>query len=495
MPILGELLKNRAFLLPNKEAISSESRMITYERYYQIVNQFAHYLKEKKVQKGDRVALLCQNTYAFPLIYLATVTIGAVVVPINWRLKPDEIKWILHNCEANTLFYDKEFEQIIPTVEKLEHVKNCICIGVEPFENVFRNQPNYEPITSIEENDPALIIYTSGTTGKPKGVVCSHKNVYNAALANLSTLDFHQDDRFLFVTPLFHISGMVLMIASIIRGFTLVLHKHFDPVVIWDVMESEKITHIMSVPAMLTCMLEPLKNRTEKNKVLRGIICGGSKVPEKLIRSYYELGHPVYQVYGATEFTGSITYSTPEMGLEASDSVGKKLYLTQLEIVDPHTKEALPYGETGEVICKGEQTFLEYWNNPEETKKVKQKGWYYTKDIGKLDENGLLYIIDRLKDMIIYNGEKIFPAQVEAIIQELEGVKEVAVVGIEDPVYGELPRAYVVKKEGASLTQQDVLTHARRHLADYKLHDTVFIKELPKNSMGKVMKFLLKEYA
>jgi acyl-CoA synthetase (AMP-forming)/AMP-acid ligase II len=264
---------------------------------------------------------------------------------------------------------------------------------------------------------------------------------------------------------------------------------------LWELIDEEKINNMMSVPAMLPFMLEMLKTIDKDLFSLRGIVCGGSRVPERFIREFDDLGFSIIQVYGATEYTGAITYFLPEMDLNRCHSAGKGLYLTQIKILDPLTGQECPTGEIGEIVVRGDSVFAGYWNNQEETDKVLKNGWYYTKDVGKLDEDGYLYVIDRLRDMVICGGEKVFPAQVEDVIQQLDGVAEVAVVGVKDPVWGELPRAYVVKADGATLTEDDVMAHARRHLADYKLIDVEFINELPKNSMGKVLKYVLRAHA
>ncbi|QKG85303.1 long-chain fatty acid--CoA ligase [Kroppenstedtia pulmonis] len=501
MVTIGNLIKSRASLTPDLEAVVCENRRIGYRDYNIMINQLADYLLERNIQKGDRIALLCHNHSSFPLIYLAAAKIGAITVPLNWRAKPDEIRWMLEDCEPKILFYDDLFRPFLSSLEDLSFLETTIPVGDSEetnrfFENLFLHRRDQEPDRTVRSHDPALIIYTSGTTGKPKGVVCTHQNVYTAGLGNVNTLDLWMGDRFLFVTPLFHISGMMFIINAIIRGFTLVLNPRFDPVHIWDLIEQEKITGMMSVPSMLSFMLETVKTRNQVASSLRSILSGGSLVPEKLIRDFYELGYPVSQVYGATEYTGAITYWMPHMDIQRCDSVGKGLYLTEIKVIDPISGNGLPPGEIGEILCRGPQIFAGYWNRKEESDQVLKNGWYHTRDVGKLDSDGYLYVIDRLRDMIIVSGEKVFPAQVEAIINQLEEVEEVAVVGVQHDVWGELSKAYVVKKDTASsLSESEIIQHTRRQLADYNLHEVEFVKELPKNGMGKVLKYLLREYA
>ncbi|OYD06486.1 class I adenylate-forming enzyme family protein [Paludifilum halophilum] len=496
--VIGDLLRHRARLSPDVEAVVSPTVRLNYAEYNTVVNQVAHFLLQNHVKKGDRVAVICKNSHPFPIIYLAAAKIGAITVAVNWRMKKEEIRYILEDSTPEVLFYDSDFDQVLPLLEE-NLVPSHFRVGdgedAATFEEYIRDQPKGEPEVDVREEDPALIIYTSGTTGRPKGAVCTHANILAGSIANTTTLDLRYRDRFLFVTPLFHISGMMFMIGSLLRGSTLVVHSQFHPLNIWDLLQAEKITGMMSVPSMLSYMYTAAKSQSKEIPSLRMILCGGSQVPEDLIRGMNELGYDVVQVYGATEYTGAITYWMPEMGLETCGSAGKAVYLTEMKIVDPATGEGLPSGEIGEVVCRGPLMFSGYWNREEETQKVIRNGWYHTQDVGWMDENGLLYVVDRLRDMIITSGEKVFPAQVENVIGQLEEVEESAVVGVEHSVWGELARAYVVLKEGASLSEDEILSHVRSRLADYNLHEVQLVSELPRNSMGKVMKYVLREDA
>jgi acyl-CoA synthetase (AMP-forming)/AMP-acid ligase II len=494
--VIGELLRHRARLSPGLEAVVSATKRLTYREYNAIVNKLAHYLLKLQVQKGDRIALICKNSHYFPIIYMAAAKIGAVTVPINWRLKTDGIRYILEDCNPKILFYDGEFDQVTPLLGTLPFIQQEIRMDIEDaMEELVEGYPDEEPQVDVIGEDPAVIIYTSGTTGRPKGVVCTHTNIFAGSIANTTTLDWRYRDRFLVVTPLFHISGMVIPICALVRGFTLVVSDQFHPMKIWDLLHAEKINMMFSVPSMLNYMYESLKHQDVDVPSLRMIICGGSKVPAKLIRGMYDFGYKVIQVYGATEYAGAATFWLPEYGLETCESAGKAVYLTEMKIVDPTTGEALPPGEIGEVVCRGPLMFAGYWNMEKATQEVIRNGWYHTRDVGWMDENGLLYVVDRLRDMIIYNGENVFPAQVESVINQLEEVAESAVVGVAHPVWGEIVRAYVVLKEGSSITEEEIITYARRYLPDHNLHEVVFVEELPKNSMGKVMKHVLRQNA
>ncbi|WP_092038915.1 class I adenylate-forming enzyme family protein [Planifilum fulgidum] len=497
--VIGDLLRHRVRLSPDLEAVVTRTKRLTFREYNETVNRVAHFLLQNNIQKGDRVAILCKNLHPFPVIYLAAAKIGAVAVPINWRQKTDEIRYILENCTPKILFYDGDFQQVTPLLGNLPFIQQEIRVAngedTTGFDHLIQGYPADEPEASVEASDPALIIYTSGTTGRPKGVVCTHSNLDSGSNSIVRTLDLRYRDRFLFVTPLFHISGMVFTITALARGITLVLNTQFHPLQIWDLIESEQITGMFSVPSMLSYMYEIVKTQDIVAPTLRMIVCGGSRVPEHLISGMHEWGFHVVQVYGATEFTGAATFWLPEMGMETCGSAGKPVFSTEMKIVDPVTGEALPPGEIGEVVCRGPLVFAGYWNNPEATEEVIRNGWYHTRDVGYMDEDGFLYIVDRLRDMIITSGEKVFPAQVESVIEQLEEVEESAVVGVKHPVWGELARAYVVLKEGAQIAEEEIIAHVRKHMADYSLHEVEFVKELPKNSMGKVMKYVLRRHA
>ncbi|MBN2909943.1 long-chain-fatty-acid--CoA ligase [Polycladomyces sp. WAk] len=499
MSVIGELLRHRARLSPDVEAVVSPTKRMTYREYNGIVNKLAHYLLQLQVQKGDRVALICKNSHHFPIIYMAAAKIGAVTVPINWRLKTDGIRYILEDCTPKVLFYDGEFDQVAPLLGKFPFIQQEIRMDIEEddsfLEKLVEGYPDEEPQVDVIGEDPAVIIYTSGTTGRSKGVVCTHTNMYAASIANTATLEWRYRDRFLVVSPLFHISGMIIPVCALVRGLTMVVNDQFHPIQIWDLLNAERINIMFSVPSMLNYMYESLKHQDADVPTLRMIICGGAKVPAELIRGMYDFGYHVVQVYGATEYAGAATFWLPEYGIETCESAGKAVYLTEMKIVDPTTGEALPPGEIGEVVLRGPLMFAGYWNMEKATQEVIRNGWYHTRDAGWMDENGLLYVVDRLRDMIITSGENVFPAQVESVINQLEEVAESAVVGVAHPVWGELARAYVVLKEGSSITEEEIITHVRRHLPDHYLHEVVFAEELPKNSMGKVMKYVLRQHA
>lgn len=500
MHALGEVLNYRTNFSKDLEAIVGGGKRYTYKEYNERVNQLAHYLIEKNIEKGDRVAILCKNHHAFPVIFMAIVKIGAIAVPINWRQKPEEIYYLMQDSKPKMIFYDEEFKEGLPNLEQFSFSITTVKVAVgsethPSFEGILLNKPTKEPNRFVEGDDPAVIIYTSGTTGKPKGVLCSHRNLYTAGESSGNAIDYHYGDRYLAVTPLFHISGVLAIFNCIYFGKTMVTLSSSNPPDILDAIEKERITCLMTVPPLLIYMLPQIMSGEKDIDSVRVFVCGGTTVPEKLVRQYDALGFPIVQVYGCTECSGGITFWKSNMGLEKCHSVGKRQLQGQVKIVNPDTMQEVPNGEVGEILFKGPQVFQGYWNNPKATQSSMKEGWFCTGDAGKIDEEGFVYVLDRYKDIIICGGENIYPAQVEEVIGLLDDVLEVALIGVPHEIWGEIPRAYVVKKENSDLTEQDVIEYCSQKLAQYKVTEVVFLDELPKNSFGKVVKPMLRKLA
>ncbi|RAL21307.1 class I adenylate-forming enzyme family protein [Thermoflavimicrobium daqui] len=499
---IGSLLSDRAQYSPNFEAVVDPQVRYTYGTFNNRVNQMVQWLQEQNIQKGDRVALYCRNSVAMATAFFALSKLGAITVLLNTGLHTNELYYMIQQSEAKAILYDDKFVQSIPQLQKIESLQLFIQIGsnVETshplFDSIFSDEIVPEPTITASGDDPALLIYTSGTTGRPKGVMISHNNLFANALATLASIDWREGDRYLAVAPLFHISGPVIMTVCAYRGMTIVAMPEFHPVYIWDVIEKERATSFMSVPAMLQLMINA-PNWLEKDiSSLRSILCGGTFVPESLIRLFDSYGIHVNQVYGCTEASGAITFWQQRLGMNKCHTAGKPLAFAQVKIFDPISGQELPIGKVGEVAVKAPYVFKGYWKNEEETQKVLRDGWLYTGDLGKLDEDGCLILVDRLKDLIISGGENVYPAEVEAILQNIDGVAEVAVIGVPDKTLGEVPRAYVVKKPDSNLTEFDILKHCYGRLAAFKCgNDVIFIDKLPRNAFGKVMKDVLRKQA
>ncbi|WP_078060521.1 long-chain-fatty-acid--CoA ligase [Desulfotomaculum copahuensis] len=501
MPInIGETMTGRAFLSPEREGFAGEGYRYTFRQVNNRVNQFACFLAEQKTGRGDRMAILCKNNQHFATAFYAAAKTGVVTVPLSWRLTASELSYILADCGASILLYDCEFSQLVEQLKQVPAIRNLVRVGGSgagiEFEEALAGRRTEEPETTAGGEDPAIIMYTSGTTGRPKGAILSHNNLYQASIGLTYTLDWRLGDRFLSVAPLFHIGGLAPIIANVHKGCTTIFLPNFDPVEVWRLIAAEKINFMMSVPLMIAVMIRVPEASTTDLSSLRFIICGGAPVPESLIKTYYEKGIKVYQVYGISEYTGAVSFWTHEMGLEKCNSMGKPVFHGSVKIIDWHTGRELPAGEVGEIVCGGRQVFKGYWNNPGATGSVLKDGWYHSGDLGKKDEDGFIYVVDRLKDMIISGGENIYPAELEMVIGRHPAVAEVAVVGVPDSKWGEVPLAYVVKKPGVDLTDAEIFALCRENLAGYKCVKAVRIVDaLPRNAVGKILKKELRERA
>lgn len=495
---IGRILSHRAYLSPDREGFVGEGYRYSFKEANARANQFARSMQEAGVERGDRIAILCKNNEHIATTLFGAGKIGAIAVLLNWRLQVPEMEYILGDCTPTCLVYDAEFSDSVREIRSRRPVRICIHKGADggdiEFEQALTGRDIYDPAPVAGGADPAVIMYTSGTTGKPKGAVLTHDNLFWSTEAISHTIEWNYDHRFLLVAPLFHIGGLAPLITNVHKGTTTIFLPNFDPKSVWATIASERITTMMSVPLMLQAMLMVARGGTVDSSSLKTITCGASGVPESLIRSYLDMGVKVQQVYGITEYSGAVTFWTHDMPLEKCNSQGKPAFHGQLKVVDPQTGAALPAGAVGEILCKAPMVFKEYWNNPEATRAAFADGWYRSGDLGRMDDQGFFYVVDRLKDMIISGGENIYPAELECVIGTHPAVAETAVVGMPDAKWGEIPVAFVVTKPEQNVGAQEIVDLCKERLAAYKcVKDVRFVDALPKNPVGKIMKTALRE--
>ncbi|KMM63101.1 acyl--CoA ligase [Bacillus glycinifermentans] len=472
---------------------------VTFKEYCERVNQLSHYLLEAGVQKGDHVAILCKNNHHFPVILLASLKIGATAVPLSWQLTSYELEGILNKSQPKAVFYDREFADVLLPLRR--QLERCILIEAgagmdttEQFESLIKDRPSEVETEQVTEHDLALMLFTSGTTGNPKGCMVNHGSL-TAYLTEVNVKGKRlKGTRFLASHPLYHMSSLNHVFQGAFEGVGLYFLSDPEPAEILQEIEAKGIHMMMAFPSVYTYMLEEMKKREYNLSSILSLISGGTKVPVRLIKEYHERGIQMVQGYGSTE-AWTISVWRPDMGWDKANSAGKPIPHVSVKIVHPETREELPTGEVGEVAVKSPYVFEGYYQNPQATQKVLKDGWFYMGDSGRLDENGFLYITGRYKDVIVYGGDNIYPDQVEEVIEQVPGVVETAVIGVPDEMYGEVPRAYVVKNESSPLSERDIVEFCKGRLAEYKIPDIVFAESLPKNRLGKIVKKDLRELA
>lgn len=504
---VGLLLAKRAHLTPDLEALvdtESGSRPSFHELNLGS-NRIANALAARGIGKGDRVALLTLNCPEFVESFFALAKLGAVVVPLNVRLVADELAYILKDSGARTLIYGEEFRR---TVEDL-HGRGAGGTAVtewvqvestpgdrDPFALSYHELQAVaeatEPEATADEDDLLYIMYTSGTTGLPKGVVHTHDTAVWASLSVGVTAEMRLKDRYLLALPAYHVGALTPLTNNVHLGVTTVIMRNFDPLRAWQLIEEEAISVMLAVPAMLNFMHQvPDIDRFDRSR-LRWIMSGGAPVPVTTMEAYGDMGIEVHEVYGLTECCGPGCLIGPDDAKTRRGSTGKPFFHTEARVVDEHGNDTAP-GVPGEVILRGRHIMKEYWNQPEATAATIRDGWLHTGDIATMDEDGFVYIKDRLKDMLISGGENVYPAEIENVILGHEKVREVAVVGQPSARWGEAALAVVVPTDN-TVCGDDILTHCMGKLARFKLPKAVeFVDQIPRNPTGKVLKQQLRE--
>lgn len=502
---IGQLLARRAFQSPEVEAYCedcSELRL-TYRALNDRCNQFANAMLADGVGKGDRVALLLMNSVEFMEAFFAVAKIGAVVVPLNWRLVADELEFIIKDSGARSLIFGQEFAEVVTELQgrgSRTDVTRWLqvagseapCAFADVYEQVRDAASTTEPAIGAADDDLLYIMYTSGTTGLPKGVVHSHNTALWAVLTICANPIHQPDDRYLAALPMFHVGALTPLVVNVYKGATSVVMRTFNPVRAWELIEQEKITTGLAVPAMLNFMTQVPDFKRFDFSSVRWMMTGAAPVPPELTQLYADLGIEILQVYGLTETCGPACLMDSRNALRKPASAGRAFFHTLVKIIDAQGREC-PSGEAGEVLVSGRHVMLKYWNRPDATAETLVDGWLHTGDVAIMDEEGFVTIQDRIKDMIISGGENVYPAEIEAALMTHADVREAAVIGLPSAKWGESPFAIVVRG-GDALTEAAVLEHCRGKLARYKQPCGVaFIDEIPRNPSGKILKRLLRE--
>ncbi|KEF37238.1 acyl-CoA synthetase (AMP-forming)/AMP-acid ligase II [Schinkia azotoformans MEV2011] len=490
-----EKLAEHSKVQSEKVITTFQGRETTYGQFYQQAKNLAGYFQIKGYQKEDKIALLLNNSDYFLICYYACQLGGFTVIPINTKLTVPEIEYILTHSAAKALIYDDRLNEIIHQLN-LEQFENLLVVGKDStFENILLDNSIPFQEVLVDQDDTAIIFYTSGTTGRPKGVMLSAGNVRAIIQIWGEALELKTEDRMQISTPLFHCAAThCFSVPVIYKGGTVVIEEAFSPEKTLNTMELEKVTIFFGVPAMYSIMLNMPRMAEMDLSNLRLFAYGAAPMPYVLVRQI-KTQFPdikVQNLYGQTENSPGATTLKDHYALNKIGSVGEMLPRTEVKVVDPEGN-AVPVGEVGEIIVKGPQVMKGYFKNEVETKIVLRDSWMYSGDLGRFDEDGLLYIVDRKKDMIIRGGENIYPIEVEEVLYQIPEILEAAVIGIPHQVYGEVPKAYIVLKEGQQLSEEQVVSYCKTKLAKYKLPvEVVFMNTLPRNASGKVLKQTLR---
>jgi fatty-acyl-CoA synthase len=513
-PVVG--LERQTIYFPAQLLFTYEGRTWDYAEFFAEVREQATALHAAGVQPGERVAYLGLNSISFMRTMFACWWLGVVFVPLNFRLAPREIAGLLEQCTPRTLFVEPGHRDVIDTMlgyadvaigdmallliddDHAVPVSGSITAPWVPASAWVRERlvGAAEPaIQGADEDDLAILMFTSGTTGQPKGVELSYGNIWWNSVNVDSLVDTRRGDTNLAVAPLFHIGGLnALTIRVMVRGGHVVVRRTFDPRQVLRDIQEYKVNQAFLVPAMLSAMAQSEEFETSRLESLRALICAGAPVPTILLRQYQGKGVEVQQAWGLTETAPFATYLPAELTHQRPGSCGVPMPFTQIKVVDPLTGiEVEEAGQTGELWVKGPNVTRRYWNNPAATEAAFTDGWFHSGDIGYRDAEGFLYVVDRLKDMIITGGENVYPAEVERALMEYPGVLDVAVVGVVDEQWGESVVAVMSCAEGTIPSIEEVREFSAGLLARYKLpKKLVLTGAVPRNGAGKLDKMAVR---
>jgi long-chain acyl-CoA synthetase len=510
MTTLGDIARYQARTRPDSVAQEFEGRITTFAEFDRNTNKVANAFLSAGLTKGQRIAYVGKNSDHYFELLFGAAKMGAVVTPIGWRLAPPEIAYIVQDSRAPLLFAGPEvLDQARSAVTEAGTGAKIILMepvegGVEPLFEAFRDAaPDTDARTLIEITDVAVQLYTSGTTGRPKGAMLSHNNLLGgrklAAEANLPWNTWTPEDVSLVAMPVSHIGGTGWGIVGLFNGARGVVAREFDPFKVLDFIERDRVSKMFAVPAALQIIVRQPRAREVDYSRLKYILYGASPIPLDLLRECMEVfGCGFCQQYGMTETCGTIVYLPPEdhdpAGNQRMRGAGKALPGVELKVIDADG-DSLPPHTVGEVCTRSVANMNGYWGMDEATAKtIDGDGWLRTGDAGYLDEDGYLFIHDRVKDMIISGAENIYPAEVESAIYGHPHVAEVAVIGIPDEKWGEAVMAVVAPKPGTNPDPADIIAFARTRIAAFKAPKSVtFIEALPRNASGKILRRELRE--
>jgi fatty-acyl-CoA synthase len=483
-----------AIYYPDKIAIKEyeTGRTLSYKQLNNVANYLSNYfLNELKLKTGDRVVILAENSLEHIVLFSVAQKTGLILVPLNYRLAPRELDYQLNDSEPQLIITEKKYLENVSGLKSFQIINNKLNLDVliDIVENEKDKNHFFDSIEDFDENHPVFILYTSGTTGLPKGALYTHKMLFWNSINTALRLDITSNDRSISCTPMFHTGGWnVIPTPFLHHGAYVCLMKKFDPAIVLKLLEEEKATMFMAVPTMLSMMAQsPDFDKVDLSSV-KYFIIGGEPMPLPLIEVWHKKGVPIRQGYGLTEVGPSVTSIHQDDAVRKMGSIGKINFYLKYKIVDDNGNE-VKQGEVGEFILKGPSVTPGYWRNPTATSESLKNGWFYTGDLVREDEDGFLYVVDRKKNMFISGGENVYPAEIEKFLYTHPLIQEVAVIGVPDEKWGEVGKAYIKLKEGASISPDELKKYCEGNLARYKIPKYFeIIEEIPKSETGKINK-------
>lgn len=488
-----EWFERRSRMTPDKTAVIDGQTGVSwsYHQLQQRVERLAASLQRWGMIKGDRVALLAPNGPCYLELLFACARIGVVLVPLNWRLSPAELTFILEDCSYRLVFYCDELEALAETVEP----ERRICLQSERYEEACTAQIGKAAYQSAKESDPLLamepllMIYTGGTTGKPKGVVLSHRSIYANASNTVISWGLTEQDVTVTYLPMFHTGGInALTLPVLLAGGTVVLEREFEPERAVGLLESSRCSVVLMVPTMYHLLVQTKAYQAAAFVHMSAFISGGAPCPLSIYEAFAAKGLPFKEGYGMTEAGPNNFYIDPRDAARKRGSVGRPMICNRIRIMNEHGEEAVA-DEVGEIQISGKHLFEAYWNNPEATAHACSEGWFHTGDLARCDAEGFYYIVGRKKDMIITGGENVYPLEVEHHLQQHPAIAEAAVIGLPHAKWGESVTAVVVLKDGCEVSCEELQAYCASHIGKYKVPKTIlFAAELPRTPVGKIDK-------
>ena len=500
---IGDSLLINAEKFPNKVALIVDEESRTYEGLNSRVNQLANRLLEIGLQKGDLIAILSENSVPWVEALYATFKIGAVAVPINYRLLHSNIINELKRIDVVALFFTADYIDVAKSYREGRGKETLLILlegkgneEVSSLEDLITGSSAHEPSIEVNGSNVALVLFTGGTTGLPKGALCTHDMLVWISIGYMTEWETPRTDHImLHPFPLFHTSGMFRVISYIWSGATYMTMRRYDTEKCLELIKKHRPTSFIGSSAVFVPMLETKKKKSiDTSSVIN--CCATFAFMDREGRKRLKELFPnarIYESYGSTE-GGTVSALRPDQKPKEVGSVGRPSVHTRMKIIDDQGN-VLPHGQVGEIVIKGPHVAIGYYNNPEETEAAFQDGWFLTGDMGKLDEDGFLYLADRKKDMIKTGGENVYSREVEGVLFSHPNIKEAAVIGVPHKRWGETIKAVIVKEKGAELREEEVIEFCKQHMASYKKPTSVvFVDSIPKTKTGgKIAKWKLRE--